>query len=83
VLQAAAAGRGVALGRLAYALDELDSKRLRMPFGPVLQMELKYYLLLPETRVNEPAIAGFRAWLGQEALSFAPKLRKVAGEKRR
>ena len=83
VLQAAAAGRGVALGRLAYALDDLDSKRLRMPFGPVLQMELQYYLLLPETRVNEPAIAGFRAWLGQEALSFAPKLREVAGEKRR
>jgi LysR family glycine cleavage system transcriptional activator len=83
VLQAAAAGRGVALGRLAYALDDLDSKRLRMPFGPVLQMELQYYLLVPEARVNEPAIAGFRAWLAQEALSFAPKLREVAREKRR
>jgi len=79
VLQAAAAGRGVALGRLAYALDDLESRRLRMPFGPVLQMDLKYYLLVPEARANEPAIAAFRAWFIQEAALFAPKLLAAAG----
>lgn len=79
VLQAAAAGRGVALGRLAYALDDLDQRRLRMPFGPVLDMDLKYFLLLPEAREHEPAIAAFRAWFEQEAILFAPKLQAVAG----
>ncbi len=78
VLQAAAGGRGVALGRIAYALDDLAAKRLRMPFGPVLEMELKYYLLLPEPRAGEAAIASFRAWCEQEAVSFAPKLEAVA-----
>lgn len=78
VLQAAAGGRGVALGRLAYALDDLTTRRLRMPFGPVLEMELKYYLLLPESRAGEAAITSFRAWCEQEALSFAPKLEAVA-----
>jgi LysR family glycine cleavage system transcriptional activator len=78
VLQAAAGGRGVALGRIAYALDDLAAKRLRMPFGPVLDMALKYYLLIPEARAEEPAIDAFRAWCEQEALSFAPKLGAVA-----
>jgi LysR family glycine cleavage system transcriptional activator len=75
VLQAAAAGRGVALGRLAYALDDLDARRLRMPFGPVLELDVQYYLLLPEARVAEPAIAAVRDWFRQEAAAFAPRLR--------
>jgi LysR family glycine cleavage system transcriptional activator len=82
VLQAAAAGRGVALGRLAYALDDLDARRLKIPFGPVLEMDLKYYLLLPEARAGEPAIAAFRAWFQQEATAFAPKLRAVTASVR-
>lgn len=79
VLQAAAGGRGVALGRLAYAVEDLESRRLRLPFGPVLDMDLRYYLLIPETRSAEPAIAAFRTWLEQEALSFAGRLASVAG----
>jgi len=78
VLQAAAAGRGFALGRLAYAVDDLESKRLRAPFGPVLEMELKYYLLVPEARAHEATISAFRSWLEQEAVLFAPKLKAVA-----
>lgn len=74
VLQAAAGGRGVALGRLAYALDDLDARRLRMPFGPVLDLDVQYYLLIPEARAKEPAIAAVRAWFIQEAESFAPRL---------
>lgn len=83
VLQAAAAGRGVALGRLTYALDDLEERRLKMPFEPVLEMELRYYLLLPETRATEPAIAAFRTWLEQEAAAFVRKLRTVTGTGRR
>lgn len=75
VLQAAAGGRGVALGRLAYALDDLAERRLRMPFGPVLELGVKYYLLVPESRASEPAIAAVRAWFLQEAEAFAPRLK--------
>jgi LysR family glycine cleavage system transcriptional activator len=74
VLQAAAGGRGVALGRLVYALDDLDARRLRMPFGPVLDLDVQYNLLIPEARAKEPAIAAVRAWFIQEAESFAPRL---------
>jgi len=83
VLQAAAAGRGVALGRLTYALDDLEERRLKMPFAPVLEMELKYYLLLPEARASEPAIAAFRTWIVQEAVAFVRKLATVSGSGRR
>jgi LysR family glycine cleavage system transcriptional activator len=79
VLQAAAAGRGVALGRLAYALDDLGARRLKMLFEPVLEMDLKYYLLLPEARATEPAIAAFRAWFVHEAASFEPRLQAATG----
>jgi len=75
VLQAAAAGYGVALGRLTYALEELDAQRLKVPFGPSLEPDLKYYLLVPETRADEPAIRSFREWLGDEAARFDTKLR--------
>jgi LysR family glycine cleavage system transcriptional activator len=76
VLQAAAGGAGVALGRLVYALDDLDARRLRMPFGPVLDLGVQYYLFVPEARATEPAIAAVRAWIVQEAESFVPRLRE-------
>jgi len=81
-LQAASAGRGVALGRLAYAIDDLEAKRLKRPFEPVLELDLKYYLLIPESRLTEPSIAAFRGWLEQEAALFAPRLRALPGGKR-
>lgn len=74
VLQAAAAGRGVALGRLAYALDDLEARRLRMPFGPILKTQASYYLLLPEGRAHEPAISALRAWFERESAAFSPLL---------
>jgi len=77
VLQAAAAGCGAALGRLAYAIDDLRERRLKIPFAPVIDMDLKYYLLIPEGRATEPAIAALRAWIEQEAALFAPRLQAV------
>jgi len=78
VLQAAAAGYGVALGRLTYALEDLDAQRLKVPFGPSLEPDLKYYLLVAETRAEEPAIRAFRAWLIDEAARFDARLRAAA-----
>jgi LysR family glycine cleavage system transcriptional activator len=75
VLQAAAAGYGVALGRLTYALDDLGARRLKIPFGPLLETDVKYYLLVPESRAGEPTIDAFRAWIVAEAARFRARLR--------
>jgi LysR family glycine cleavage system transcriptional activator len=82
VLQAAAAGHGVALGRLAYALEDLESKRLRIPFGPMLNLGVQYHLLIPEARRAPPAVASFRGWLEQEAVLFTTRLQSMAGSGR-
>jgi LysR family glycine cleavage system transcriptional activator len=79
VLQAAAAGHGIALGRLGYAVGDLEAKRLRVPFGPMLDMGVRYYLLFPETRRMSPAAASFRSWLEQESVSFTARLQSMAG----
>jgi LysR family transcriptional regulator, glycine cleavage system transcriptional activator len=78
VLQAAAAGYGVALGRLTYLFDDLGARRLKIPFGPLLETDVKYYLLLPEARAGEPSIDAFRAWIVDEAARFRTRLRDVA-----
>jgi LysR family glycine cleavage system transcriptional activator len=79
-LQAAAAGQGVALGRLAYAAGDLTNGALRAPFPQVIELDLHYYLLVPDSRVGEPAIGAFREWLRAEAVRFQRTVRqKLAG----
>jgi LysR family transcriptional regulator, glycine cleavage system transcriptional activator len=75
-LQAAAAGQGVALGRLVYAAGDLTSGALRAPFPRVIELDLHYYLLVPDSRTGEPAIAAFREWLLGEAVRFQRTLRQ-------
>ncbi|HEX5651294.1 MAG TPA: transcriptional regulator GcvA [Steroidobacteraceae bacterium] len=69
-LQAACEGHGVALGRLAYAVNDLAQNRLVLPFSRVIELDLHYHLVVPEARVKEPLIAGFREWLLREAQEF-------------
>ena len=76
-LQAAAAGGGVALGRLVYAVDDLAAKRLRIVMAPVVEMDIAYYLLLPESRANLPAVIAFRAWMEAEAAEFRDSFGKL------
>jgi LysR family glycine cleavage system transcriptional activator len=75
-LQAAAASQGVALGRLAYAAGDLSAGGLRAPFPQVIELDLHYYLLIPDSRIGEPAIAGFREWLLAEATRFQRSVRQ-------
>jgi len=49
---------------------------LRIPFGPVLELDVQYCLLLPEARLAEPAITAVRDWFMLEAEAFAPRLRE-------
>lgn len=76
-LQAAAAGAGVALGRLAYAADDLADGRLVAPLAFRLPLGPRYFLLTPRGRAESPAVAAFADWIGGEARAFATRLEKL------
>ncbi len=78
-LQAAAAGGGIALGRLVYAVDDLIAKRLRIALAPVIKMDIAYYLLIPEQRSTVPAVLAFRTWIEAESASFRRSFEKLLG----
>lgn len=74
VLQAAAEGRGVALGRLVLAAPELDAGSLVAPFPEMLALNAGYWLVIPESREQRPAIGAFAAWIAGEAAAFSSRL---------
>jgi LysR family glycine cleavage system transcriptional activator len=69
-LVAAAAGGGIALGRLVYAAEDIAARRLRIAAAPLIRMDIAYHLLIPDARMHGPAVAAFRSWLESEAESF-------------
>jgi LysR family transcriptional regulator, glycine cleavage system transcriptional activator len=71
LLDAAAEGQGVALGRSALVAADLAAGRLVKPFDLSLPFELTYYLVCPEATADRPKIAAFRAWLLAEAQAQA------------
>ncbi len=73
-LQAAVEGLGVALGRMAYALPEIEQGRLRRVHPLVLDLELGYWLLHSGLRSEDPAVVAVGAWLRLEARRFRREL---------
>ena len=71
VLQAAAEGQGVALGRGVLAAADLEAGRLVRPFDLSLEAKYAYYLVCPRATAESPKIASFRAWLLAETKDFA------------
>lgn len=61
VLQAAADGAGVALGRLMLAADDLRAGRLVRLFDTVLPNDHSYWLVYARATVQRPEAAAFRA----------------------
>lgn len=71
VLQAAEAGRGVALG-WSYITDEmLRTDRLICPFDLPLETGSSYYIGASEEKAAHPAVAAFLQWIMEECASFA------------
>ena len=68
-MEAAIAGIGVVLGFRAVAQDDLDAKRLVIPFERPLHLEIAYHLVYPERAAERPKFAAFRDWLLEEARS--------------
>jgi LysR family glycine cleavage system transcriptional activator len=70
VLQAAEAGHGVALG-WSYVTDPLLAEgRLVCPVGRTLETREGYYMCASKNAAENPGIAAFLQWIGDEALSL-------------
>ncbi|MGN6581256.1 MAG: transcriptional regulator GcvA [Bordetella sp.] len=63
VLQAAADGQGVALGRLFLAAADITAGRLVKPFALDLPNDYSYWLAYPPAAAQQPRLAAFRHWV--------------------
>lgn len=79
LLEAAAAGEGVALARSLFALDDLASGRLVRLFETSVADTFSYYVLWHAGAPLGTLAAAFRDWLREELLTEAPR----APERRR
>lgn len=67
VIEAAVAGRGVALAKSQLALADLEAARLVIPFDMTTPSAFAYYIVHPASRSSSPAVKAFKAWLHEEA----------------
>lgn len=63
LIEAALTGMGVAVVPTVFVAGELESGRLAAPFGPAVPTGQGYYLVYPESRAQQPAVAKLRDWL--------------------
>ena len=66
VLQAAAEGLGVALGRSVLVASDLAAGRLVKPFDLELPTQSAYYFVCPEGAIERPKVRAFRDFLFAE-----------------
>ncbi len=67
VIEAAVAGKGVALAKAALALADLEAARLVAPFDVSTPSHFAYYLVHPASKNRNRAVKAFKAWLLEEA----------------
>jgi DNA-binding transcriptional LysR family regulator len=67
IIPAAVAGHGVALGRTPLVQDLLTSGELVAPFQSSANPARAYFVVVSQTAASRPEVAGFVAWLRQEA----------------
>ena len=70
VLQAAAEGQGVALGRLFLASSDIAAGRLVKPFALDLPNDYSYWLAYPPAAAGQPRLGAFRDWLLAETSAW-------------
>jgi LysR family glycine cleavage system transcriptional activator len=71
VIEAAVAGKGVALAKAALALADLEAGRLVIPFDLTTPTEFAYYIVYPPAKSSSPAVKAFVAWAKAAAASSA------------
>jgi len=67
VIEAAVAGKGVALAKQAIALADLEAGRLVAPFDLTTPSSFSYYLVHPASKSRNAAVRAFKKWLHEEA----------------
>ena len=73
VIEAAVAGKGVALAKAAIALADLQSGRLVQPFDFTTRSNFSYYVAHPASKAKNRAVKAFKAWLREEAAASSGK----------
>src|SRR5262245_5204329 len=68
--EAAAAGLGIAVGRLPLVVPDLNAGRLVKADARVVDIETGYWLVGPSGQETRPAIQSFRKWLLDEAKRY-------------
>ncbi len=67
VLEAAAAGQGIALGKLRLAEADLAAGRLISPFGEPQPVEFSYFFVTSPHKARLARVEQFREWLRSES----------------
>ncbi len=67
VIEAAVAGKGVALAKSAIALADLEAGRLVAPFDLTTPSSFSYYVVHPASKSRNAAVKAFKKWLREEA----------------
>lgn len=67
VIEAAVAGKGVALAKYALAVADLEAARLVIPFDRETPTDFAYWLVYPEAKADLPDVMAFIAWVTTEA----------------
>ncbi|MCA8888360.1 MAG: transcriptional regulator GcvA [Parvularculaceae bacterium] len=67
VIEAAVAGKGVALAKTVLALADLEAARLVVPFEMTTPSSFSYYIVHPGSKSRNAAVKAFKKWLHEEA----------------
>lgn len=67
VIEAAVAGKGVALAKSTIALADLEAGRLVAPFDLTTPSSFSYYIVHPASKARSAAVKAFKKWLREEA----------------
>lgn len=70
-IDAAVNGTGVVLGRRFLAREDMIERRLVCPFGPVLPMNVSYFIVCRRGDETRPEVAAFINWTREEAAALA------------
>ena len=73
ILEAARNGKGLLLTNTAVAHDDLATGRLVRPIAESMQNGCGYWLQMPRSRLGQPGVAAFRAWLQDEVDECFPR----------
>ena len=66
-VEAAIEGMGVTLAMKPLVSNEIEARRLAIPFDVTAPTSYSYYLVTPETQAENRSVAAFRDWLMAEA----------------